>query len=468
MLNALSHVLPVANGRNGTNPATLAFLRWLAMDYQAQERHYVQLRKWYNGEHNVPLTDRQAEYLETDTEFDWSMNYLRLPIDLCTERLTVEGFDGPDEIAGEGGLLDEWWTSNRMDTRQKQVHRAAARDGDTYVLIEWDPENGRPIFSHEPAHDGTEGMKVHYLSNLKREMTMASKVWSENHFDDAGQVQTVQRLNLYLPDRVEKYSNSGRGWTPYRESPEDPWPIPWPVGLIPVVHFRWRDDGGNWGESEQEPLIPVQQMINKAVLDEAEVADSDAFRKMVISGVTLDTSTDISFRINSIMNIPAGPGGVPPSITVIPPGDLSQLRERINDYIIRIAQLAHIPLQYFQVTGQIASASTQAADDSQLVAKVMSESVAIGNAWEDAMYIALKLNQEYGDGRDLARGESVETVWAEFERVDRVAVEQQRAAVVQALVGAGASLEGAASIAGYTEQEIEQLVNLSVATFEER
>ena len=87
----------------------------------------------------------------------------------------------------------------------------------------------------------------------------------------------------------------------------------------------------------------------------------------------------------------------------------------------------------FQVTGQIASAATQAADDGQLVAKVQSIAVALGNAWEDALYIALKMNQEYGNGRDLARGENVETRWAEFGRVDPLAVEERRAAIVQAL-----------------------------------
>jgi hypothetical protein len=73
-----------------------------------------------------------------------------------------------------------------------------------------------------------------------------------------------------------------------------------------------------------------------------------------------------------------------------------------NDNIIRIAQLSHIPFQYFQLTGAIASADTQAADDSQLVAKVQSQAVALGNAWEDVMRIALRLNAEYGNGRDIA------------------------------------------------------------------
>ncbi len=264
---------PNGRGANAAvNPASLALARWQAADYDDQQRHYVALREWYDGDHKVPLTDRQREYLALNAGFPWSLNYLRLPVELCVERLTVTGFDGPDSIGGDAGLLDEWWTSNRMDALQSQVHRATARDGDTYVLVEWDRDTGRPRFSHEPAHDGDEGMKVHYLSNLRREMTMASKVWTESRFDDRGRLATTRRLNLYLPDRLERYIERGKGWEPFEE-PGYPWPIPNPIGRIPVVHFRWRDDGGNWGEAETEPLIPLQMALNKSVLDLLEAAD---------------------------------------------------------------------------------------------------------------------------------------------------------------------------------------------------
>ena len=136
---------PNGRGANAAvNPASLALARWQAADYDDQQRHYVALREWYDGDHKVPLTDRQREYLGLNAGFPWSMNYLRLPVELCVERLTVTGFDGPEGIGGDDGLLDEWWTSNRLDALQGQVHRATARDGDTYVLVEWDADSGRP------------------------------------------------------------------------------------------------------------------------------------------------------------------------------------------------------------------------------------------------------------------------------------------------------------------------------------
>ena len=451
------------NGRAANapvNPASLALAQWQAADYAEQQAHYVHLREWYDGEHRVPLTDRQREYLGLNADFPWSMNYLRMPVELCVERLTITGFDGPDGIGGDAGLLDEWWTWNRMDALQAQVHRATARDGDTYALVEWDADNGRPRLSHEPAYDGDEGMKVHYLSNLRREMTMASKVWTESRFDERGQLQTTRRLNLYLPDRLERYVERGHGWEPFEE-PGYPWPIPNPIGRIPVVHFRWRDDGGNWGESEIEPLVPLQMALNKAALDLMEAADKTGAALLTLTGASWPADAP-TVRAGDVLSVSAPDA----HWGSIPPGDLAQLREVINDTIIRMAQLSHIPLQYFQVTGQIASAATQAADDGQLVAKVQSIAVALGNAWEDALYIALKMNQEYGNGRDLARGENIETRWADFERVDRLAIEERRAAIVQALSAAGLGVEGIVTLAalGYSEEEQRRLLQQDIVT----
>jgi len=439
--------------------ASAAFRHWLASEYEAQAAHYVKLRRWYDGDHDAPLTDRLLEFITHSTDFPWSLNYLRLPVELMVERLTVTGFDGPDGIGGTfdkgdemdapgGSLLTEWWAANRMDALQAQVHRAAVRDGDTYLLVEWDNDEGRPVFSHEPAFDGEEGVKVHYLSNMKRDMTMASKRWTEERVDERGVAQRVTRLNLYLPDRIEKYIQGGRNWQPYQE-PGEAWPIPWPIGIIPVVHFRYRDDGGNWGESELEAIIPIQSSLNKSVIDLLSAADLSAFQIPTLTGATLpdDAAGVTPGTVLSVSAAEARWG-------VIPPADLSQLREVVKDHVTWLAQVARVPLVYFQGSRQVASAETQQADDSQLVAKVAAESVALGNAWENAMYIALKLNQEYGNGRDLARGENLATQWADFERVDPLAVEKRRAEIVAMYVQAGGTMEGALRRLGLTDEDI--------------
>ena len=65
------------NGRAANapvNPASLALAQWQAADYAEQQAHYVHLREWYDGEHRVPLTDREREYLGLNADFPWTMN----------------------------------------------------------------------------------------------------------------------------------------------------------------------------------------------------------------------------------------------------------------------------------------------------------------------------------------------------------------------------------------------------------
>ena len=457
MLNTIFRQERRSNG--AVNPAYLSFLRYLAEDDADQQAHYQRLRAWYDGAHYVPLTDRQRQYLAVDSQFQFAVNYLRLPVDLCIERLSVTGFDGPDGIGGRDGLLAEWWEANRMDGAQGQIHRAAVRDGDTYVIVEWDNDAGRPVFMHEPAFDGVEGVKVHYLGNTRREMTFASKRWSERRMDDSGQFVTTRRLNIYRPDAIEKYIESGRGWQPLDDG--QPWPTPWPAGVIPVVHFRWQDDGRNFGESELEPLIPLQMALNKSVMDLLESADKSASQAIFITGGKMPDN--MTYKAGDIMSV-ASPNGGPIGITVVPGADLSNLRAVVNDFIIRMAQVSHIPLQYFQLTGAVASAETQAADDSQLTSKVRAESVSLGNAWEDAMRIALRLNAEFGDGRNIAPDDKLTTLWADFERVDTLAVEQKRADILAALIAAGISLPGALARVGYPEDDIAVMLQGDVIT----
>lgn len=457
MLNSVFQITG-RNGRangNGANPADISYLRFLAEDDANQQAHYVRLREWYDGNHDVPLTDRQQEYLAVDSHFEFAVNYLRLPIDLCVERLIVAGFDGPEGIGGPDGLLAEWWEANRMDAMQGQAHRATIKDGDSYILVEWDGNRGIPLFYHEPAYDGMEGVKVHYLSNTRREMTFASKRWQERRMNERGDFETVRRLNIYRPDVIEKYIERGRGWEPLQE-PGAAWPEAWPAGVIPVVHFRWQDDGRNWGESELEPLIPLQMMLNKAILDEAEAADKHGAMVPTLTGDKWPEG--VSIRAGDVMstkNENARFGS-------IPPGDLSQLRARINDYIVRMAQISHIPLQYFQLTGAIASADTQAADDSQLTAKVSAQSTALGNAWEDVMRVALALNGTFGNGRNIAPGDKLATQWQEFNRVDPLAVEERRAAIVATMTNAGVSLPGALRQVGYPDEAVEAMIQADV------
>lgn len=432
-----------------TNLADQAFLRWLKEDDERQQADYRLYRDYYNGRHNVPLSQRQQDYLERNG-VDFRFNFLKLPINVMVQRLNVVGFDAPPPYGGKDGRFWEWWNANRMDASQRAVHRATAVDGDSYALVEWDAEGNRPRIYHERAYDGSEGVKVTYATSGRRGIAFASKRWREV---DPATGKTWKRLNIYTPTEIYKYrsgSESEYGWLAYQEDTDPSWPLAWPVGVVPVVHFRHDDDGTEWGMSELDDLIPVQNALNKSVLDLLEGADKTAYQIVTLTGGKAESNMQVAPRQILYHPSPEATWGS------IEAGDIEKLIRLKNDFITTLAQMAQVPLSYFQVTGQVASADTQKADDTGLVSKVESESIPAGNSWEDVMWLCHAMEREFGSGNRPI--DYISTQWGSFERVDKLATKKTQAEIVATLTSAGAALQGAVKVAGYTDEEQEYLI----------
>ena len=235
---------------------------------------YRAYREYYNGDHNTQLTDRQRAYLQIKIGAEFNDNYCPVVVDVLAERLEVTGFNAAEQDKD----LWQWWDDNRMDHNQGVVHTAAIRDGDAYVLVQWDNDNARPDFAYEPAFDGGEGVDVVYDPDCRGRPLFAVKQWKDS--------QKRRRLNLYMPDRVEKYirnDDEAGYWLPYQPEGDESWPIPWvsgdnePLG-IPLIHFRHQDKGYNYGKSELRDVVPLQNALNKAIIDLVAAADTTAFR----------------------------------------------------------------------------------------------------------------------------------------------------------------------------------------------
>ena len=98
----------------------------------------------------------------------------------------------PEEAAT---LVDQVASALEAAHQQGVVHGGAVRDGDAFVIVGWDNDEEYPTFTFEQAFDGNEGVMVHYSRDTRKPM-FASKRWKDDENRD--------RLNLYLPDRVER------------------------------------------------------------------------------------------------------------------------------------------------------------------------------------------------------------------------------------------------------------------------
>lgn len=389
----------------------LSFLRWLVMEDETRQSNYRQYREYYDGVHDTQLTARQREYLELKVGQEFNDNYCPIPVDALAERLTITGVQAGDQSETIWG----WLRDSRIDGLQGIIHTCAIRDGDSYLMTEWDNEKGRPVFTYEMACCDGEGVKVHYSEERRTETDFASKRWKPKQGKDAG---AKRRMNLYYPDRVEKYVsdqdvNEGN-WTAYSEEGET-WPLPWvgkqgqPLG-IPASHFKNNEQGYSYGKSELHDIIPLQNALNKSIIDLLATADTTAFRIYWMVG---DNAQGLKTSPGSwVWSERPAVGTDSVQMGYFPGEDLTPLIALKDSAAMEIARVSRTPLSLFQVTGNIAAEGTMKQQEAPLVSKARKRQVYFGNAWENALIIARRLWNAYGPGPEMDESQPIEMMWA--------------------------------------------------------
>ena len=401
------------------NDVQLSFLQWLAIEDAERASHYVVYREMYDGDHNTQLTSRQRAYLSLKMGEEFNSNYCPIVVDALAERLNVTGFTTPqgagtaglDEADPIAGQLWDWWTLNRMDAVQSVTHLSSIRDGDGYVITEWDNDLKRPVWSFEPAFDGTEGVKVHYSKEKRNQIAYASKRWrveAENP-ETAG---NSRRLNLYYPDRIERYESTDEHEANWQLIGTDPWVDGLGVSLgVPVSHYKNVDQGYNYGQSELKNVIPLQNALNKTIIDLLATADTCAFPIFVMLGDepgNQSMAPGMIFYSTTSPGMVEGEGGV--SFTKIPGEDLGPQIALKDSFVTEIARVTRTPMSYFQTSGMRPAEGTLKQEEVGLVARAKDRQISFGNAWEDAMTMALKLDNTFGGG-SWDTDVQVSTVW---------------------------------------------------------
>ena len=408
-----------------------SFLRHLYDVDKQRAEQYKLYREYYDGDHPTRLTRKIRRNLELKAGETFRDNFCAIVVDALANRLSVTGFDTGNDAQGETFM--EWWELNRMDAEQGNIHTSAVRDGDVYALVEWDYERNIPRISMELAFDGSDGVKMHYSDERRGKVALASKRWVITEpSDGAG---SVRRINLYYPDRIEKYvSDDVTGtsdWQQYTDDDDNRWPIPWtrtgneggePLG-VSMLHFAYKSGGYNFGKSRMNDAIPLQNALNMAMIDLITTAVYEAFGILYMIG---DEWGSISMTPGVILKSERPASEV--SIGRIAAGDLKQLIELKNDTIMDIARVTSTPLSYFQMSGHIASEGTLKQQESGLVADAETTQVNFGNAWEDVMKMGRVLNNTFGSGPKLNEEQTISTQWKpamvrdETELVNRLAV----------------------------------------------
>jgi hypothetical protein len=407
-----------------------SYLHHRVVDEAARQNAYIKYREYYDGDHDTLLSERLKKFLSVKgDEEEFNFNLCPIVVDALSERLKITGFETGDSDQGE--TFWEWWDANKMDATQMIVHQSAIRDGDHYVMVEWDNDEGRPKISNELACTGGEGVKVHYSQEHKGEIEYASKRWLTKTGDGTGK---FRRLNLYFDDHIEKYqSTEGEyegNWRPYidppapgaaigTEQPGELGPCGWywwtdtgaqggePLG-VPIVHFKNKDQGYDWGQSELKDIIPLQNALNKSVIDLIASADTAGFRIMVSSG---DKSVgDLEIYPGVVINSEHPPNEF--DFKTVDGEDPAKLIAVVDKFTMTIAQVSRTPISYFQTSKERPAEGTLQQEESGLVAKAEKCQTVFGNGWEQVMVISRRLANAFGDAA-MDEEQSIDCQWKE-------------------------------------------------------
>ena len=154
-------------------------------------------------------------------------------------------------------------------------------------------------------------------------------------------------------------------------------------------------------------------------------------------------------------------------VDTIPAGDLAQFLNLIKSLMFWAALVTDTPVSRFITTKQISSEGSQKQGDNALLTKTRNRAGELGNAWEDCLRIAMRLENTYGRG-GLDEQVMLTALWEPLESRDETA-ELERAALRKEL---GMPIQLIGRELGLTQEDIaawqedaEQRATVAVAAF---
>ncbi len=436
------------------------FIQHLIDEDDNRQANYRLYRDYYDGQQGVILTRRQREYLHVPVDKSFAANYMHIVVDSLATRLTVTGFEavGDKKLTKE---LNRWMRLMRVSSVQNGIHTGAVRDGDSYGFLEWNVAKKRPVLIPHLAYDGRDGVHAYYNAESP-EPVMFTKRWTVEAAA-GGLPVGARRLNVYYDDHVERYwSNASAGqygWMPW-SGVDAPHMSAYLHGA-PLVHFTNRARGFRYGLSELEPGIPMQDALNKAIVDLLASADASGFRIMVAVGFD---PTGMAMAPGTWVAVPDQTPDEA-SVTAIPGEPLRPHIETIDNFVQRIGQVTDTPLSYFQQSGQMASEGTHRQHETRMIAKARSASVELGEQWEELLRLCIRMSNLY-EGTRYDEDVEITTIWADFDIRNREEKMLLRAQALKAMGDAGVGIEAAALMVGFTEDEAKRMAEMEYVNLE--
>lgn len=376
---------------------------------------------YYEGRHNLRYTTHEFREAFGSLFSNYSENFCALIPDAVEERLAVVGFRyGKDLGADEDA--NRIWQDNALDAESQLCHTESLVKSEASVIVspyrsEW-PKSDTPLITVE---DPTQVYVALDPADSRRRLA-AIKRWT----DEDGHM----RATLYLSDAIYKWRSEQKadefGLLNYadvrwqnRQERDESWPLPNPLGVVPVVPFINRPRLDRIGRSEIEEVMPIQDAVNQIVRNMLLASELAAFPQRY--GINLEPETDEATgqpverhkaSIKRLWLAPPPDDGEPETkFGQFPAADMTPYIKTIEQRIQHIATITRTPPHYLLgQSGSFPSGESLKATETGLVAKVKRKQRYFSEAWEEVMRLAFSA---LGDSRQNVTDS--ETVWSDPE-----------------------------------------------------
>lgn len=413
---------------------------WVASLEQRLTARLSDIETWnayYEGEHRLQFASEKFRKAFGGLFDEFADNWCAPVVNAADERLAVVGFRFGDDSSADA---DAWrlWQANHLDAEHKLAIKAALIDSRSALLVWPDPDDETvPEITVEAADQ----VEVAYAPGSRYRRVAALKRFTDEWTGDTF-------ATLYLPDGVYKFRwdttksatvaeatrvmRPGQ-WVP-REVSGEQWPLPNPLGVVPIVEIRNDPRLRYPPRSELRSVIPLQDAINKLVADMMVASEFGAFRQKWATGVEIPVDPDTNqpieaWRVAVERFITAPPGEIgdePARFGDFSETQLANFREGIDMLVMHVASHTRTPPHYLNASADRLSGESIKAAETGLVSKVRDKQLHMGEAFEEAMRLAFRV-------LDDPRSDFVaaETIWAdpesrtEAEHIDAVGKKRQ-------------------------------------------
>lgn len=374
------------------------------------------------------LEGRQSEYLSLPAKFRqaWAEVIDRHAVNMCrpvvfskVNRLNVEAWEGDRDA-------NTLWNIEGASQYQNEIYADSTTTGDAYMLvwpsrtmdgpIRWNPlrsDEAVAVYSDDDPETVDYGVKIWLIESRGRNR------------------QSRYRVNVYYPDRVERYvtplvGSSGTGLVrdrsadisriitssqlqPYTEDGLES-AIGHDLPGVPLVHFRNnRGLDRRYGRSDLADVVPLQDALNMASLNALVASEMYGLPLRVLLGFELTDDDDDGIpdnlpkpdpRADRFLAFP----GTQTRVEQLSPADLTQLIGLIGTYVNQIAAVSQRPSHIFLNQGLSApSGESLRVAERPLIAEVQTQQQVFTPSWREVMRLT---------------GFEASPLWAEADLID--------------------------------------------------